>query len=50
VLTDADILIVRPESPIAAEEIDAVLGRLLKHPVAAFAPLSPADLEAPVAP
>jgi sialic acid synthase SpsE len=50
VLTDADILIVRPESPIAADEIDAVLGRLLKHPVAAFAPLSPADLEAPVAP
>jgi N,N'-diacetyllegionaminate synthase len=47
VLTDADILIVRPESPIAADEIDAVLGCALKRSVAAFAPLSPPDLDAP---
>ena len=48
-LTDADILIVRPESPIPADEIDAVLGRALKQPLAASAPLSPSDLEAPTA-
>ena len=48
-LTDADILIVRPESAIPADEIDAVLGRALKQPLAASAPLSPSDLEAPAA-
>ncbi len=50
VLTNDDILIVRPESPIAADDIDITIGRTLKQPLAAFEPLSPAFFEAPPAP
>lgn len=48
-LTDADILIVRPESPIGADEIVEIVGRTLKQPLAAFEPLSFSVLETPAA-
>lgn len=47
VLTHEDILIVRPESPIPADEIDVTVGRTLKQALVANAPISAADLEAP---
>jgi N,N'-diacetyllegionaminate synthase len=49
VLRDADIIIVRPESPIPADEVDLVIGQILKRPLAAFEPLSYAQLETPEA-
>jgi sialic acid synthase SpsE len=45
VLTNTDILVVRPESPIPADEVDMIVGRTLKQSLAAFAPLSFSLLE-----
>jgi sialic acid synthase SpsE len=49
VLTNDDILIVRPESPIAADEIDLIVGRTLKQALPANEPLALAHLEPPTA-
>jgi sialic acid synthase SpsE len=49
VLKDEDIRIVRPESAIAADEIDAVVGRVLREPLAAEEALGYAQLEPPAA-
>lgn len=43
-LTNADIRIVRPESEIAADEIDMIIGRVLRVPLAAEEPFAHADL------
>lgn len=48
-LTSADIRIVRPESDIAADEIDAIVGRQLRLPLAAEEPFLQAHLEPPTA-
>ncbi|MCB1234817.1 MAG: N-acetylneuraminate synthase family protein [Verrucomicrobiae bacterium] len=45
VLTSADLAIVRPESPIAADRFDELVGMKLKAPLAAFAPLTWEGLE-----
>jgi len=49
VLMDEDIRIVRPENGIAADEIDAVLGRVLREPLAAEEALEYEQLEPPAA-
>jgi N,N'-diacetyllegionaminate synthase len=49
VLTDEDIRIVRPENGIAADDIDAVVGRILRDPLDAEEALSYANLEPPAA-
>jgi sialic acid synthase SpsE len=49
VLTDEDIRIVRPENGIAADDIDAVVGRILRDPLDAEDALSYAKLESPAA-
>jgi sialic acid synthase SpsE len=49
VLANDDILVVRPESPLAADEIDHILGRSLARGLAAFEPLTPAVLAPPPA-
>ncbi len=46
VLKSEDILIVRPESPIPADEIDMIVGRTLVSPVGANEPLTLGHLEA----
>jgi len=46
-LTNEDIVIVRPESPISADEIDLVVGRTLSGPATAFEPLTLSLLNTP---
>jgi N,N'-diacetyllegionaminate synthase len=46
ILTNEDLFVVRPESEIPADEIDAIVGQRLKQPVRALAPISMHLLEA----
>jgi N,N'-diacetyllegionaminate synthase len=45
-LTSEDVLVLRPEGPMAADEIDRVMGLTLTRALEAFAPLSHAELSA----
>lgn len=44
-LTSEDLAIVRPESPIPADQIDDLIGTVLKRPLEAHAPLDWADVD-----
>lgn len=41
IIQDADVLIVRPESVMSADQVDAVVGRRLTRNLPAFAPFTP---------
>lgn len=39
-VTEADVLVVRPEGPLAPNDIDRVLGRVVRRPISQYEPLS----------
>jgi sialic acid synthase SpsE len=46
VLTDADVLVVRPQNSMAADQIDEVVGGRLRHSIGRHQPLTPRDFQA----